>query len=156
MPSTRTAPVLSILRQPVTRPAYTLSFVSTLYVRPILDLLVLEVPRRWQTEVRLGLQEALVNASMHGNGLDASKRVTVKVFSQAPLYQWTIVDEGSGFNSRCCCQRHLGLDIADTDECGRGVYMLKQIFDRVEWNESGNELQLAKAIHRYSNTPLIP
>ena len=148
--------MLSILRKPVThRSAYTLSFVSTLYVHPILDLLTLEVPPRWQAEVQLGLQEALINAVAHGNQLDPTKRVTVTVSSHAPLYQWQIVDEGSGFDSQQCCQRspHAGID--DTDECGRGVFMLKQIFDRVEWNERGNELRLMKAIQPSLSSPLI-
>ncbi|MGK7910427.1 MAG: ATP-binding protein [Synechococcus sp.] len=149
--------MLSILRKPVnTRSAYTLSFVSTLYVRPILDLLVLEVPPQWQAEIRLGLQEALVNAVAHGNQHDPAKRVTVTVSSQAPLYKWVISDEGGGFDRRCWCDRqpHDGID--DTDECGRGVFILKQIFDCVEWNGNGNELHLMKAIQPNRNDPLIP
>ena len=149
-------PVLSILPKPVTRsPSYTLSFVSTHYVYPIVDLLLLDIPQRWRAEVRLGLHEALVNAAVHGNQLDTSKRVTVRFVSQAPLYKWTIIDEGQGFDSHDCRQRRLGGDICDSDECGRGVYILKQVFDWVEWNDAGNELTLSKAIHRYSDDPVI-
>ena len=149
--------MLSILRKPVNhRSAYTLSFVSTLYVQPILDLLTLEVPLPWQGEVQLGLQEALVNAVAHGNQLDPTKQVTVTVSCHAPLYQWTIVDEGSGFDTQGCCQRKPNAGIGDTDECGRGVFMIHQIFDRVEWNDRGNELRLMKAIHQYRSDPLIP
>ncbi|MGK7907201.1 MAG: ATP-binding protein [Synechococcus sp.] len=149
--------MLTILRKPVKhRSAYTLSFVSTLYVRPILELLTLEVPPCWQAEVQLGLQEALVNAVAHGNQFDTSKRVTVTVSCHAPLYQWTIVDEGCGFASQHCCDRQPNAGIDDRDECGRGVFILNQIFDRVEWNESGNELCLMKAIHQTRTDPLIP
>ncbi|MEM9568863.1 MAG: ATP-binding protein, partial [Cyanobacteria bacterium P01_E01_bin.34] len=67
--------------------------------------MVLEVPSQWQAEIRLGLQEALVNAVAHGNQLDPTKRVTVTVSSQAPLYKWIVSDEGGGFDRRCWCDR---------------------------------------------------
>jgi anti-sigma regulatory factor (Ser/Thr protein kinase) len=56
----------------------TLSFVSTLYLQPVIDLLLKNVPDPWKAEVRLGLQEALVNAAKHGNQLDRSKFISVK------------------------------------------------------------------------------
>ena len=56
--------------RPVGRKWRNLSFTSTLYLAPVLDLLLDEVPSEWQPELRLGLQEALVNAVKHGNSLD--------------------------------------------------------------------------------------
>jgi len=47
-----------------------LSFTSTLYLRPILDALLESAPALMREELRLGLQEALVNAAKHGNQLD--------------------------------------------------------------------------------------
>ena len=44
----------------------TVRFHSTLYLRPILDLLLTHIHPSWKAEIRLGLQEALVNASKHG------------------------------------------------------------------------------------------
>jgi anti-sigma regulatory factor (Ser/Thr protein kinase) len=148
--------VIAILRNPTTTHSWnTLSFVSTLYIRPVLDLLVADVPPIWQADIRLGLQEALVNAAKHGNCLDPSKRVLVRFGHHAPMYQWIIEDEGGGF--ACCCSQkpQPGVEIADTDECGRGVYILQQIFDCVEWNDCGNRLSLSKAIHRHSGIPLL-
>lgn len=53
----------------------TISFASTLYLCPILDLLLSEIPPDLEPEIRLGLQEALVNAATHGNQLDTQKTI---------------------------------------------------------------------------------
>ncbi|MEM9136814.1 MAG: ATP-binding protein, partial [Cyanobacteria bacterium P01_F01_bin.42] len=56
----------------------TIVFPSTLYLFPVLELLLQPVPLSHQADIRLGLQEALVNAAKHGNGLDVQKSVEVK------------------------------------------------------------------------------
>lgn len=96
-----------------------ISFPSTLYTQPILDLLVAKVPPPWRAEVRLGLQEALINAVRHGNGLDPNKRVIVEYTSSERFYQWLVRDQGSGFCpqqelQRCRC------GLLETEESGRG------------------------------------
>ena len=89
-----------------------LSFVSTLYLCPVLDRLLDKVPKRWHAEVRLGLQEALVNAVKHGNHLDPQKVISVRYRSSGNQYWWVIEDQGGGFDfSRCC----------DPDECAPTV-----------------------------------
>jgi anti-sigma regulatory factor (Ser/Thr protein kinase) len=51
----------------------TMSFASTLYLCPILDLLTASIPEELEPEIRLGLQEALVNAAKHGNHLESQQ-----------------------------------------------------------------------------------
>ena len=55
-----------------------LSFASTLYLYPIIDTLLERAPSQMHDELRLGLQEALVNAAKHGNSLDPSKHISVQ------------------------------------------------------------------------------
>lgn len=143
--------------RPVGREWGTISFASTLYLCPILDLLVDQIPRKWQPEIRLGLQEALVNAAKHGNNLDPSKTVVVHFSVVNDEYWWIISDEGSGFSaprsartSSDCC----GLPV-DESETGRGLCLLYQIFDQVEWNRQGTELRLCKQVNSRSRLPLI-
>lgn len=123
----------------------TVSFASTLYLGPILDLLVAKVPQDWQADIRLGLQEALVNAAKHGNQLDPSKTVIVQYAVMANSCTWLITDNGTGFVPECCCQEeaHTLLPTEDS-ETGRGLCILYQIFDQVDWNEAGTELRLIK------------
>lgn len=90
--------MITISPRPVGRNLGTISFASTLYLCPILDLLLAEIPYRWQAELRLGLQEALVNAAKHGNNLDPSKLVIVRFSLANNHYWWVIADQGCGFN----------------------------------------------------------
>jgi serine/threonine-protein kinase RsbW len=131
----------------------TMSFVSTLYLTPILDLLLVDIPSEWQAEVRLGLQEALVNAAKHGNQLDPSKTVIVRFSITDREYSWVIVDEGLGFVPQCdCSSEHQQLHDTseylppDESENGRGFCILHEIFDRVHWNREGTQLTLAKQV----------
>jgi len=126
-----------------------ISFASTLHLCPVLDLLLAEVPVRWRDEVRLGLQEALVNAAKHGNKLDPSKTVLVEFFLVEGQYWWIVSDQGAGFTPTCCHLPAESLQKYDRDEvseCGRGLYILHQVFDRVLWNQEGTELRLCKEI----------
>jgi len=70
----------------------TISFPSTLYLCPVLDLLLTKIPPDLHPEIRLGLQEALVNAAKHGNQLDPSKQVVVKFSYDKGEYSWLICD----------------------------------------------------------------
>lgn len=134
----------------------TLSFVSTLYLQPVIELLMKDVPLTWQAEVRLGLQEALVNAAKHGNGLNPAKRISVRYTASVSQVWWVISDQGEGFSYPCGCGE--GADSASTShlsECGRGLYILHQVFDQVSWCNSGRELHLGKVVRQPRRLPLI-
>lgn len=138
---------------PATRRKWeTLSFASTLYLCPILDLLLANIPSEWQPELRLGLQEALVNAAVHGNQLDPSKTIVVQFSSSEGVYSWVISDEGSGFEpSYDCPTEPEELLPPEEAEKGRGLCLLHQIFDRVDWNSQGNQLKLCKYVKGSKN-----
>ncbi|MEO8893223.1 MAG: anti-sigma regulatory factor [Coleofasciculaceae cyanobacterium] len=149
--------MIAISLRPVGRDWGTISFASTLYLCPILDLLLEQIPRKWQPELRLGLQEALVNAAKHGNNLDPSKTVVVHFSVVNDEYWWIIADEGTGFAHSVC--NHLEPESTlpdDESENGRGLCLLHQIFDRVHWNRRGTELRLCKQVSSRSRLPLIP
>ena len=149
--------MIAVSSRPLRRHWNTVSFASTLYLIPILDLLLAEIPSRWKAEVRLGLQEALVNAAKHGNKLDPSKTVLVRFSSKANQHWWVISDQGNGFKPAHDCHPD------DTDsflpcderECGRGLYILHQIFDQVQWNSQGTELRLCKCVNETTRSPLV-
>ena len=129
----------------------TVSFASTLYLSPILDLLLSHVPKQIHPEVRLGLQEALVNAAKHGNQLDPKKKVKVKFCYRPGQYSWIVCDQGEGFINECTCPLD-DLDLPPEDAVnGRGLCILEQIFDRVSWSNQGTKVELYKQI---DNLPL--
>lgn len=128
------------------------SFASTLYLRPILDCLLVDIPREVQADLRLGLQEALVNAAKHGNQLDPRKTVFVHFSTHQSQCWWIISDQGAGFNPPPDCRvlpRPKSLPEVGC-ECGRGLYILYQVFDDVRWNSDGTELRLSKSFNRHT------
>lgn len=141
--------------RPVGRNWSTLSFASTLYLKPILDLLLAEIPSSWQADLRLGLQEALVNAAKHGNALDPSKQVTIQFSIAAHKYWWIITDQGSSPEVDCFNPESIITEIPCYElECGRGLYIVHQIFDQVNWDARVRQLHLCKHIKHYS-IPLL-
>ena len=148
--------VITISPRPVGRNWGTISFASTLYLCPILDLLVAEVPYRWQAELRLGLQEALVNAAKHGNKLDPSKIVIVRFSLADDHYWWAISDQGCGFTAPCNFNIDGVPNLPPPEaESGRGLCILKEIFDQVQWNPEGTELKLGKQVNNRFRLPLV-
>jgi anti-sigma regulatory factor (Ser/Thr protein kinase) len=133
------------LGQSISNNWQTISFASTLYLEPVLEVLLSPVPTQWQSEVRLGLQEALVNAAKHGNHLDPSKQVKVlyNFFGQGCC--WMVLDQG--LNTPPPCTPDNAQDsgsLCPEQECGRGFFILNQIFDRVQWDWQEHRLSLWK------------
>ena len=128
----------------------TMSFTSTLYLCPVLDLLLVSVPSEWQAEIRLGLQEALVNAAKHGNKLDPAKTIIVRFTITNSEYSWVIADEGRGFakGHKCLDRLHDRCRLLPQEESenGRGFSILHEVFDNVHWNGDGTQLTLSKAV----------
>ncbi|XGV95320.1 MAG: ATP-binding protein [Leptolyngbya sp. BL-A-14] len=148
--------MIAVSSRPVKRHWNTISFASTLYLIPILDLLLEEIPHRWKAEIRLGLQEALVNAAKHGNALDPSKTVLVRFSVVANQHWWVISDQGSGFQTPDISMNALEEALpCEEQECGRGMYLLHQIFDQVQWNHQGTELRLCKCVRSPYRLPLL-
>jgi len=141
--------VVAISSPPASQRWSTLSFVSTLYLCPILDLLLVEVPSSWRWELRLGLQEALVNASKHGNRLDPTKKVSVRFARCGDLLWWVIADQGPGFAFPCDCNDAPSAHPKQSGECGRGLYILYQVFDQVRWHQGGREVHLCKQVQKH-------
>ncbi|PZV26782.1 MAG: ATP-binding protein [Snowella sp.] len=140
--------MISISLPPTKRSWSTLSFNSTLYLCPVLDLLLANIPSEIRYEIRLGLQEALVNAAKHGNKLDPSKSVVVSFLVSKSGYSWVISDQGDGFTPKCTCELHANCPTAllppEESENGRGLCILHQVFDQVQWNANGTQLRLSK------------
>lgn len=153
--------MITISLRPVGRNWGTITFASTLYLCPILDLLLAEIPEKMQAELRLGLQEALVNAAKHGNNLDPGKRVVVRFSLIHDRYWWIISDQGTGFIPSSTSDSDSDSDSDPAEylppneaESGRGLCILYHIFDQVQWNRKGTELRLCKQLE--INRPRIP
>lgn len=140
----------SALKSPSVKRWESLSFTSTLYLRPILDALLEPTPDPLHDELRLGLQEALVNAAKHGNQLDPKKLVSVRYARAKGYYWWIVSDQGEGFERPDTCPMCPFPDSQPDNplvsEGGRGLFILHQVFDQVCWSENGKEVHLAKQL----------
>ncbi len=86
------------------------------------------------------LNEIAINAIMHGNKMDANKKVIVNAEVDSKRVIWTITDEGEGFD-----YDHLPDPTAEENLealTGRGVFIVKQLADQCIFNSTGNEVEL--------------
>ncbi|MBN2477145.1 MAG: ATP-binding protein [Pirellulales bacterium] len=92
--------------------------------------------------VHLAMEEALVNAIIHGNHLDPGKKVTVRCRIAPDLVRIEITDQGEGFSSGKVpdptSPNRLG------SPSGRGVMLMKAFMSRVQFNATGNSVTLEK------------
>jgi len=92
--------------------------------------------------VRLGLEEALVNAVKHGNGNDPGKQVRVRYRVTPEEVVAEVEDEGQGFDPA---------GVADPTSPerlelpgGRGLHLMRRCLSSVRYNERGNAVTLCK------------
>ena len=97
-------------------------------------------------DVRLCLEEALINAMKYGNRLQKDQKVRLAVEVDGDEMRFTVEDNGEGF------------DVSKLKDCtksdnllrnsGRGVYLIHQLMDSVRYNSKGNCLVMAKKLPR--------
>jgi len=93
--------------------------------------------------VRLALEEALVNAIKHGNGMDPAKQVHVECQFDDDRVRIVIEDEGEGFDVSTVPDPTTEENLDKPG--GRGIMLMRSFMSRVEYNERGNRLVMEKA-----------
>jgi serine/threonine-protein kinase RsbW len=95
--------------------------------------------------IKLALEEALVNATKHGNQMDRSKTVQVAYRITPERFDVLVADQGSGFDPA---------EVPDPTAVenlerpsGRGVMLMKHYMNEVGYNESGNSVYMTKFRH---------
>ena len=98
-------------------------------------------PAEKQMDIRLCASEALYNALIHGNGLDAAKSVRVSWRASHGELWLTVADEGQGVPLDL---RHPQVleEAALFCESGKGIYLINQLAQAVTFNERGNEITM--------------
>lgn len=97
-------------------------------------------PSRLRLNLRVGVTEALANAMLYGNSRDPHKRVRLEARIAAETVTVRITDEGGGFDPGDVPDPtvHPYLDRAG----GRGIFLIRKLMDRVEFNEAGNSITM--------------
>lgn len=100
-------------------------------------------PEDEMTKVELSLQEALSNAIRHGCKGDASKRVQCCVtFDELGDIVIVVRDPGAGFDVNAVPNPLEGANLLKPG--GRGVFLINQMMDTVEYAEQGREVVMRK------------
>ncbi|OFZ03982.1 MAG: hypothetical protein A2491_11000 [Bacteroidetes bacterium RIFOXYC12_FULL_35_7] len=89
--------------------------------------------------VFLGISEAVSNAILHGNKLDAEKRVFIRLNVFENQIHIEVEDEGDGF-----CDTLFDPTLPENIKCenGRGIYIIRQIADEIVFKEDGRKVYI--------------
>ncbi|AMR34443.1 serine/threonine protein kinase [Mucilaginibacter sp. PAMC 26640] len=125
---------------------YTLQLPSKYESITKLETLIEEIADKYQisedtfANMMTCLNEAAVNAIVHGNKLDANKMVIVNADVESKRIIWTVTDEGPGFDYNNLADPTAPDKLEELT--GRGVFILKHLADQCIFNATGNEVEL--------------
>lgn len=95
---------------------------------------------RLNLNFRVGVTEALANAVLYGNRRDPTKTVRVEVSLDRNRVVLRVVDQGSGFDPDGIPDPTLPDNLQRPG--GRGLFLIRQLMDEVEYNDRGNAVRL--------------
>lgn len=95
---------------------------------------------RLRLNFRVGLTEALANAMLYGNSRDPRKRVRIEAHLSPRKIRVQVTDEGRGFNPEAVSDPTLPANRVRAG--GRGIFLIRQLMDQVEFNERGNSITM--------------
>ena len=93
-------------------------------------------------DIRLAVDECVINAQKHGNKLKANKPVHVSYLIDSKQCIFKIRDNGQGFAYENLPDPTL--EDNRLNEHGRGVYITREVMDEVSFNETGNEITIIR------------
>ncbi len=88
----------------------------------------------------LAVVEGVNNAIVHGNKLNPNLNVDVSYLIEEDTVQFTIKDEGSGFNFNEIPDPTLPENIEKSH--GRGIFLMNHLADRIEFEDNGSKVIL--------------
>jgi len=90
--------------------------------------------------IMLTLSEAVTNAIVHGNKENPEKRVTIRSELTDGTLSISVKDEGAGFDPSNIPDPLKEENLLNIG--GRGVYLIKQYADDLQFNENGTKLEM--------------
>ena len=100
----------------------------------------IEIDEPFYGTILLVLSEAINNAIVHGNKLNPNKKVTLSYKINKNVLEFEIEDEGEGFDPDSIPDPTAPENIEK--EAGRGIFIIKNLCDEVEFQKNGSKLKL--------------
>jgi serine/threonine-protein kinase RsbW len=91
--------------------------------------------------ILLAIEEASKNAILHGNSSDIRKNVLITFQNSPGGLCFTIEDEGSGFDYNNV-PSPLDADEKEKDKAGKGLFLIRNLADKVLFNPKGNNVEI--------------
>ena len=91
-------------------------------------------------KILISTVEAVNNAIIHGNKGKKEKLVKIKFTADGNMFDVTVEDEGDGFEFDNIPDPTDPANIENLH--GRGVFLMRSLADKIEFNDSGNEVKM--------------
>ena len=95
-------------------------------------------------DIKLCIEEAVRNAMVHGNHCDKKLSVRTVYWVDNGALNMEIADEGPGFDRGDVADPTLEPHILKNS--GRGIYLIRKLMDKIEYNEKGNKITMMKKL----------
>jgi serine/threonine-protein kinase RsbW len=95
-------------------------------------------------DIRLCLEEALINAMKYGNKLNSDLSVEIDYSIENNMLKISIRDQGNGYDYNNLPDPTLEENLQELK--GRGVYLIRRLMDEVHFNDKGNQITMVKKI----------
>ena len=92
--------------------------------------------------IKLAIEEAMINAVEHGSRQDWQKNITVDYSITSDIFEISITDNGEGFKPDMVPDPRQDENIHRAT--GRGIVLMKACMDSVEYNARGNSVHMVK------------
>lgn len=96
-------------------------------------------------KVKLCVNEAMINAIVHGNKSNVNKEVSLIINYERKRLKVTVIDQGNGFDvgdvPDPTCEENI------KKESGRGVYIIKSLAKDLHYDRKENSLQFQITIN---------
>ena len=96
-------------------------------------------------DIKLCLEESLINAMKYGSELKKNLKVRLTAEYSGREVRLTVEDQGSGFDPKTLADCTKGNNLLRNR--GRGVYLIHQLMDEVQYNPKGNRICMVKFLN---------
>ncbi len=129
-------------------------YIQIIYSRINEILMSLNWSEQDRFAVEISLDEAFMNAYMHGNKKDPTKKITVSYMITSQQITLSIMDEGNGFTPATVPDPRK--DQSLTTPSGRGIFFIKNFMDDVFYNNKGNQITMRKVLRSVPKEAAVP
>lgn len=109
------------------------------FVEQISD--VYNINNNYYSTILISLDEAVRNAIEHGNSFDTEKQVQISFLSSNGELIFSVSDQGTGFDASSISDP-TDPEIELEEEQGKGLFLMKQLSDKIRFNSEGNTVSL--------------